>query len=345
MKALTKTIAVFCISLLTTGFALAQAVETSAEPLPAPTPPSPPDVEPLEKVRSHLETLKNYNRSFMGKYTSRHSGSGQILIIPTTQMKVENLAAITQDLNIMLRLFEENLQSANIDTEGGSFFTSGRDVFTGFFMRDQQTIQSMYLQNYGALFLMKVDFPLSPPPEAQEQEQEEQTAEQEDVDPAWEQMKREIYEPEDTRRHRRQAESKEEKYDAEKVENLKTTLIKTLKHAANIRELKPEESVIISITGGGELASIKSIVTTTREGEGTIIKETASGDSSATVLVIRAKKSDIDAFAKGDLNVDQFSQKTQMLTYPLLGANTGDASSISLTVPTIRSRSSGRARR
>ncbi len=34
-----------------------------------------------------------------------------------------------------------------------------------------------------------------------------------------------------------------------------------------------------------------------------------------TVLTIQAKKGDIDAFAKGDLSVEQFQQQVKMFTY------------------------------
>jgi len=37
--------------------------------------------------------------------------------------------------------------------------------------------------------------------------------------------------------------------------------------------------------------------------------------SPATVLTIRAKKSDIDAFAKGEQDFEQFRQKVQIFTY------------------------------
>ena len=46
-----------------------------------------------------------------------------------------------------------------------------------------------------------------------------------------------------------------------------------------------------------------------------------TGFSSPTVLTIRAKKADIDAFAKGQLSFDQFRQKIQLLSYSYLGEN------------------------
>jgi hypothetical protein len=43
-----------------------------------------------------------------------------------------------------------------------------------------------------------------------------------------------------------------------------------------------------------------------------------TGLSSATVLTIRAKKADVDAFAKGEIDFDEFQQHVVVLTYPHL---------------------------
>jgi hypothetical protein len=201
-------------------------------------------------------------------------------------------------------------------------------------------IQSIYLQGFGALFLMNVDFPLTPPPDMQQEEKETQSAEE--GDPVWRQTRQQMYEPENVLRNRR-TDRPESKYEAEKVENLKTTLIKALKHAANIRSLKPVESVILTITGsGGPLGPTITSVTPSGENQIIIQEKNADGKtsmrivnstaldniglSSPAVLVIRTKKSDIDEFAKGDLDFDQFCQRVQMFTYPLLGGADGHGS-------------------
>jgi len=41
----------------------------------------------------------------------------------------------------------------------------------------------------------------------------------------------------------------------------------------------------------------------------------AMGPASATVLTIRAKKSDVDDFAKGELAFEQFQEKAEIFTY------------------------------
>ncbi len=84
-----------------------------------------------------------------------------------------------------------------------------------------------------------------------------------------------------------------------------------MKHAANIRALKPDESVILTVIGkAGQSAT-------------SVFVGTKTGFLPPRILTIRAKKSDIDAFAEGKLSFDQFHQKTQLLSYPYLGGNIG----------------------
>jgi hypothetical protein len=264
------------------------------------------------------------------------AGSGNmVLVIPSGQIKTEDLISINEDMNVMSRIFEKNLEQDRITTARGNFFGSRYDPFVTYLGGSRGDIQSMYLQGYGALFLLKVDFPLSPSPDVQQEQQE--TKKEEQGDPVWRQMRQEIYEPENVNRRRR-TEKPEEKYDPEKVENLKTTLIKTLKHATNIRSLKPDESVILTVTGSGEVAGTKIIATTAtgrnnqqvivqqKDADGKMTTRILQGNtldevglSSPTVLVIRAKKSDIDAFAKGELDLDKFRTSVQMFSYPYLG--------------------------
>ncbi len=284
------------------------------------------------------------------------AGSDNVLVIPTGEIEVEELLTINEDMNVMSRIFANGLGRQRTTSNLEWSFTDSRWVpYYGSILGrgTDNTISSMYLQGYGALFLMKVDFPLSAPPETQEQQEE--TAEQEDVDEVWEQTRQQIYQPQvraTTSTRRRVAERSEVKYDAQQVENLKTTLMQSLKHAANIRALKQDESVIIRIAGSGRSSSIISvenqetqiIVRMNENGRNPAIIAVKPEDyrdfiksfSTPEVLVIRAKKSDIDVFAKGDLDFDQFQEKVQIHSYPLLGGNAGGT-------PVSRTRSTGTA--
>jgi len=335
-NALTRTIIVcVAVNLMTAGFALAQnaADEKTQE---------------LEKEMMQQMMQMEMMAPPISPVASRvsipgwqYSGSGSVLVIPTAQMKTEDLAAITEDMTVMSRIFDKKLSQAQLITGGswpGLSFSrlDPRSMldprYLGSFGPSSRAIEAIYLDGYGALFLMKVNALLSPPPEALE----EKEPEEEDTDPLWTQTIQEMYAPEEAGRTRRRTDRPEEKYDAEKVKELKETLIKTLKHAANIRGLKPDESVVLTVIGkssqsaGVTIQAIggtdEILVEDKRNKIVSIVKAPSLSDigfSSPTVLVIRAKKSDIDAFAKGQLTFDQFRQKTQLISYPYLGENVG----------------------
>ena len=256
---------------------------------------------------------------------SPFGNTNSVLVIPSTEITTEDIATINEDMNIMSRIFEKNLERAHINV--GSMFIPSSDPwnFNIVFGRGKQTTQSMYLQGYGALFLMKVDFPLSPGKKIEEEKETQQKQKnEEDVDPVWMQTKQDMFEPEKSRKEKSKRPKQE--YDADKVENLKTTLVQSLKHAANIRTLKPDEQIILTITGSSTSSGIKSMRRIPETGQVIVVDEDNNtkiiqggkigdaGLSLPTILVIRAKKSDIDRFAKGDLDFDQFQQNTQTLT-------------------------------
>jgi hypothetical protein len=98
-------------------------------------------------------------------------------------------------------------------------------------------------------------------------------------------------------------------------------LLEALKNAANIRGLKPEDSVTVSVTGLAQarpkMVSVKNgSIETTR----LIAPPPGSGARSATMMTIRVKKSDVDALAKGSLNFDEFRKRARITTY-IGGAN------------------------
>jgi hypothetical protein len=331
------------LQLQTTELATVLAQAQSSQPavpvpttptVPAPaTPPTPMTVPTSPTVPAVNKNIYNLTNAL--SFGTQTGSSDMVLIIPSEQIKTEDLISINEDMNVMSRIFEKNLEQDRITTARGNFFGSRYDPFVTYLGGSRSDIQSMYLQGYGALFLLKVDFPLSPSPDVQQEQQE--TKKEEQGDPVWRQMRQEIYEPENVNR-RRQTEKPEEKYDPEKVENLKTTLINTLKHATNIRSLKPDESVILTVTGSGEVAGTKIIATTAtgrnnqqvivqqKDADGKMTTRILQGNtldevglSSAAVLVIRAKRSEIDAFAKGELDLDKFRASVQTFTYPYLG--------------------------
>jgi len=216
------------------------------------------------------------------------------LVIPTAETVKQNpdfVEATVKDLNIMCRIFDKELKISDRVRELydlALFSDSFEDFFDyhGNLGQAGRRTRGIYLDGYGALFQIVVNFPLSAPPQVEEQEKQID----EPGDPVWKQTERELYSPEELKKREKKADPAKE-YDAEKVEDLKRRIVKTLKHAANIKSLKTDESVIISVKGYH------------------------CAENPTKVLIIRANKSDLNALAKGELDFDKFSQKVQMLMY------------------------------
>jgi hypothetical protein len=276
-------------------------------------------------------------------------------VIPTTEVKTEDLVAITQDLQVMSHIFDERFKEPRLVR--GMYVGKVFPDFGDFFRRDSRATEAIYLQGYGALFLMEVNFAFTPPPKKQEKEAKKT----EDVDPIWQRARQQIFSPKDPMMGRG-ARSEQQEYSAEKIEQLKAELTRTLKHAANIRNLKPDEWVILTVIGKGRQpgeiyedyyrsaaprdrtsTSGRSRRSSSRGrsnyggggaiggggfGGGAMMGGQAFGGGmyggmeydeigppSATVLTIRAKKSDVGAFAAGELDFEQFQQKVEIFTY------------------------------
>jgi len=258
MKSLTRTIIMLVVFNLATGsFALAQAegaaeptarrqapvkplptepvIPETAPPVPAspvPVPSEPAPVTPPAPAAPPAPSAYPAQAEWPGRISSR-----KVLVIPDTEVKPEELDALTQDLLVMSYIFDERFKEPRMIK---GVFTD----FGDFFGRDNRATEATYIQGYGVLFLMEVNFAFSPPSKSQEKE----TKKTEDVDPIWQWARQQIFSPKGFGGGEFVS---EERYSAEKIDQLKTELIETLKHAANIRNLSPDEWIIVTVIGQG----------------------------------------------------------------------------------------------
>jgi len=261
------------------------------------------------------------------------SRAADVLVVPAGQMSIEDLSDATEDMMVMERILQTKLGTAPSTRSAG--YTSGYGVYGNWMSMglDARALQSVYLQGYGALFTMEVDYPLAPGPETQDETSEPENQSQED--PLWRQMQMEVLHSETA--ERRQAPSEEgPKYSAEKVEALRTNAVETLKHASNIRVLKSDDVVVVTITGIAP-AHIESVTSalgskdiivamngTTQVYEGGLPENIALAVV-PTALTLRAKVVDIKSYAAGDLNTEQFRDRVQILYHSQLGAGAARA--------------------
>jgi hypothetical protein len=265
-------------------------------------------------------------------------------------------------MRVMVNILREKLSEPR--TIRGVLYDYG-----DFFGDSGRAVEALYVQGYAAIFMLKADFPLSPPA-PQDQAETQKT---EPADPVWQRARDRLYTPQTAGPYGAGGGVPREA-DQKSFDEFKDDLIKTLKHAVNIRNMDANELVILTITGQSEAALPGMPGTPYGAGRGGggwvrggsyggaggyasgggggmggmggygsssgsfnyggggsfqmdsrsqpgVSRGRSSGGrmpqapASTTMLTIQAKKSDIDAFAKGTLPLDVFQQRVKVFTY------------------------------
>ena len=241
--------------------------------------------------------------------------------------EARDFPTLEEDLNVMMRILEKSAGAKDDNAKA-----MGIDVFM---FGGSSSPQVFYLEDYGALFVLKVKFPLLAPPSP-----DEETEKTEPRSTEWERARQEVYGTgnpwqKDVGFLSREGTSREE-FDAERVEKLRKAIIEDLANARHIRNLQPNEKVTVVILGSGPR------VVSVKRGEGTSgaerggaglgsrvggvsfgsgsgyarseVRMTGRGAGQST-MTIQARKSDIDAFGAGELSGEEFTKKVSVQVY------------------------------
>ncbi len=244
-----------------------------------------------------------------------------VLVVPTPDLPPASVADLTQDLAVMCRIFGT---SVPFTTSGKPAVRPARndDVFYGIVIGPMtRGAQALYLDGYGALFFLHVDYPLVPT-EPQEQTQAKTP---ESTDTVWTRTVQEMTgQAGDEQPTARNAPT----YDARRVEELRQALLKTLVHGANIR-MRPQDLVTLVV---GDLDDNKrpnfrvwpalryGLATTGASAPAAGQSQPLTRPPTAALLILRVTKADVDAFAKKQLTLDQFTEKVQILLSPAVSS-------------------------
>jgi len=232
-------------------------------------------------------------------------------------------AVMEEDLNVMMRILEKAAGGPKDESRpragGIELFSFGKSSGPRVF----------YLDGYGAMFVLNVRYPLLAPPAKDDQSRTNEPANTE-----WEKAKEEVYGRRTQFDEMKFNAPAGEEFDSQRVEDLKTQLIDDLVNAKNIRGLKSDDYVTVVVLGGGTRGeTFRREIRSPRAGAGgggfggggggrgggvAVIESNFSssdGGGAQTTMTLRAKKSDIDALAKGKLNADEFRKKVSMQVY------------------------------
>jgi hypothetical protein len=315
-------IALFSILLIVSALCLAPAYGGSAGIVPpgspaAPAPPGAlaPSAAPLPSSPDQM--LLRLNRLA----TDDLRGAVPVLVIPAQEMTPETYDRIVDDLSIMNRIIEKSTRAnGGVGLIYGAVTLGPGNITTPRILRSWGgRPRPMFIGGYGAVFSLTVNFPLLPPPETPEPNK---VADK--TDPTWAQAQQELQDPQAALRLPRGT-SQGGIYRPEAVETIRTTLIGLLKHATNIRDLGPEAWVTILVQGPAPTprdgAAESAPVAGAAYGEESpyghhqILTLTSTRNAGRTLLTLRARKADIDQYAKGQLDDTQFQQRVQLVTH------------------------------
>ncbi|MBP7050983.1 MAG: hypothetical protein KBE65_08215 [Phycisphaerae bacterium] len=224
--------------------------------------------------------------------------SQKVFVVPTPDSSRESLAQVAEDMVVMCRIIDKAISPSVGTTDPAGMYDP---YVTGVFERYAQT-QGLYLDGYGALFFIEVDFLLVRPVHEQEQPETEPSG-----DAVWSQTRDEL-----DGVPQQQPDSRTVAYNAQKVENLKSALVRTLRHASNLRVRGAQDRIAVVITS--RCRNSGSVYTTTPTQPLSRAWGGTPSAASTDMLVLQTTKSDVDTFAKGDLTVEQFTEKVQVLT-------------------------------
>jgi hypothetical protein len=223
--------------------------------------------------------------------------SQKVFVVPAPDSPGESLAQITEDMAVMCRIIDKAISPTSARTNPVSAY---EPFVMGTFERRGQT-QGLYLDGYGALFFIEVNYllvQLANEPEPRETEPA--------GDAVWSQTRDEL-----NGVPAKQPDASATAYNAQKVENLKSALVRSLRHASNIRVRSSQDRIALVITSCCQTGA--SVYTTTPAQPRSRVWVDTPGDTSTDVLVLLTGKSDVDAFAKNTLTPEQFTDKVQVL--------------------------------
>jgi hypothetical protein len=247
--------------------------------------------------------------------TARSREISKFPLIYFSQPDTKTLDALTEDLNVMSLLLEQAMERAL--GESSPAYKMGIPMLLPSGARN---IEASYIEDFGVLFSASVNLPLFPPPATKEKESDPATHSND-----WENARQQLLghpKAVDAYNQHDQFIAGAVAYDPEQLAALKKGLLQALKNAANIRSLKPDEFVVVAISGADNVVTTATEVAIEPKAPsayGTNARGYATTQipvtGRSTVLTIRVKKSDADAFSKGKLNLEQFQQKASINAY------------------------------
>ena len=228
--------------------------------------------------------------------------SEQSLVIASSEITPGVINECNEDLNIMAKLLDDAMADDHADVVTGR--AMGIPVNLNLAGRAGRE-RHLYVDGYGAIFEIPVQFFLSPPSNVKSDPGPKSSKSS-----AWDAARRELYAQPGDNVDLTPENDPHFAYSAERVDSLKQSILKALANAANFRHLKPNERITVVLLSPGES---KVFVSPSAGGPGQPAAFPAK--SPGTTLTISVKKSDADELAAGKINENDFRKRAAIALY------------------------------
>jgi hypothetical protein len=168
-------------------------------------------------------------------------GKSKVAVVTFKTPDQGTLDETATDLNILSFIFSQNLERA-LGVERGE----AGDYKLGIPMLLQtggRAVEASYVEGFGALFNLKVRFPLMPPLVTDKDTQTNQ------IDSEWDQARRALAGATQADLRRANPYDKARLFDPKLVETLKKRVIELLRNASHLRHVQPDEWIAVTFSG------------------------------------------------------------------------------------------------
>ena len=199
-----------------------------------------------------------------------------------------NMGQVKEDVTVMAQILTNQLHEQDLVSWGWP---------------SAHNIETVAINGYGVVFILKVDFPLM------EQTDSQTKVQAESGDSVWDSTRQQLHQPHVITTHDPKP---SRPYDADKVEKLKEVLCSSLRHASNIRSLQGQQWVVMAVNA--EQGDVTMNMYGGRGMMRNFSMTNVSGGQKST-MVIKAKKADIDRFADQQFELKDFQGMVQINTF------------------------------
>jgi hypothetical protein len=252
-----------------------------------------------EFVLKYADDSKAFSeRGFLHRLTEEEANKLSLQHATETADKEIKHAEMSEDIEIMSRIIDRTLK----EKLKGEYYSSL--LFGG------KGCRGVYLKNYGVSFIVNVQFPVAEIQVIQPQTNEEQGL--------WQrtelQVRNRAVPDQEVYHYDRQAQFEEQRatvahYESEKVNQLKEDLVRLIAdYAVNIAQLETQDIISFVVFGKGS----SDIVTQSN----LLLQNQLAGTTvTTTTLIVKVKKSDLDAHKAGKIDLKALLKRAEVVQY------------------------------